>query len=122
MIGRDPNNRLYVSGTHQFPALRPLVSRVAGRAPVDLRMGYDDPARGRDRDWTRDSDQWAFMERGIPALYVGVEDFALHHDADDDYESMTLDFYARAVETVADLVREFDASADVLASARKSVQ
>lgn len=118
MIGRDPDNRLWVAGTRQFPLLRPLVAQVAQRAPVDLRMGYDDPALGRDRDWTRDSDQWAFIERGIPALYVGVEDFGLHHDPDDDYASMTLDFYASAVRTIVDLVGELSRQAEALSASR----
>src|SRR5690606_27932382 len=100
MIGRDPAGTLWVSGTHQFPALRPIVTRVAADAPVSLRMGYDDPAAGRRNDWTRDSDQWAFIEAGIPALYVGTEDYAFHHDHRDEYELMSHAFYVRAVETV----------------------
>lgn len=119
MIGRDPANTLYVIGTYRFPALRRLVERVASAAPVTLRMGYDDPRQGRDRDWTRDSDHWAFMDAGIPALYLGVEDFALHHDADDDYETMTLDFYVRAVETIVQLIEAADRDAVAIAALRR---
>ncbi|ODS55142.1 MAG: hypothetical protein ABS36_10255 [Acidobacteria bacterium SCN 69-37] len=114
MIGRDPANTLWVVGTHQQPALVPLVDQAAARASVVLRRGYDNPADGRSRDWTRDSDHWAFLEAGLPALYFGVEDFALHHDPDDDFDRMTLDFYVRAVESMVDVVEVMDAGAGTL--------
>lgn len=113
MIGRDPSNTLWVVGTARQPALRPLIERAAAVAPVSLRMGYEDPAAGR--DWTRDSDQWAFLEAGVPALYFGVEDFALLHHPDDDFERMTIDFYIRAVETMVRVIELADAEADALA-------
>ena len=67
------------------------------------------------QDWTRDSDQWAFLEAGLPALYFGVEDFALLHHPDDDFERMTIDFYIRAVETMVRVIEMADADADALA-------
>ena len=118
MIGRDPSNTLWVVGTRQQPALKPLIERVASRAPVQLRMGYDDPRQGSEKDWTRDSDQWAFLEAGIPALFFSVEDYALHHEPDDDYESMTLEFYARAVETIVSTILEIDANAAIVTAPR----
>lgn len=120
MIGRDPANTLYVVGTHSQPALKPIVEGVAANAPVTLRMGYDDPAQGPRRDWTRDSDHWAFLEAGIPALYLGVEDFALHHHVDDDFESLTLDFYVRAVDTAVQLIEIIDREFDAVAALRSA--
>lgn len=114
MIGRDPANTLYVAGTFQQSRLKPFVERVAARAPVRLKMGYDDPSQGPQKDWTRDSDHYAFTEAGIPALYIGVEDFDHLHSADDDFETMTPGFYVRAVETIIELIREFDAGAQTL--------
>lgn len=119
MIGRDPANTLWVAGTRLFPALRPIVARVAAGAPVTLRLGYDDPARGRRHDWMRDSDQWAFIEAGIPALYVGVEDYAFHHDERDEYESMSHAFYVRAVETIIALTEAFDRDPAALEAAAR---
>jgi citrate lyase beta subunit len=55
------------------------------------------------------------MQAKIPALYFGVEDFANHHKASDDYATMTHDFYVRVVETMVSAVREFDASLDAVA-------
>lgn len=118
MIGRDPANTLWVSGASRFPGLRPLIARAAASVPVNLRMGYDTPETGPAGDWTRQSDQWSFIEAGIPALYFGVEDFALQHHPDDDFESMTVDFYVRAVESIARVIETFDAEAASLVRAR----
>lgn len=110
MIGRDPANTLWVVGTRRHPMLRTLIEGVAADSPVLLRMGYDRPGGGPREDWTRDSDQWSFLQAGIPALYFGVEDFALHHHPDDDFETMTLDFYVRAVRTMVRVIETFDAA------------
>jgi Zn-dependent M28 family amino/carboxypeptidase len=107
MIGRDANNRLFVSGTFTQPALKPFVERVARRAPVKVTMGYDDPSKGQD-DWVPRSDQWPFIQAGIPGLYVGVEDYEHYHRPSDDYETLTHAFYVNAVETIRLLIDEFD--------------
>jgi hypothetical protein len=112
MIGRSPDNILYVVGAHGQPALRPIVERVAPAVDLTLRMDYDG-STARD-DWSRDSDQYAFMQAGIPALFLSVEDFAHHHEPTDDYETMSYDFYVDAVEAAIALVEELDRSVDVL--------
>jgi Zn-dependent M28 family amino/carboxypeptidase len=119
MIGRDPDNTLYVVGTHARPFLKPIVTRVAADAAVKLVMGHDDPAQAPAvQNWTTMSDHYAFMEAGIPALYFGVEDFEHIHRATDDYETMTHDFYERAVRTMIAVVREFDGSLDEVVRGR----
>jgi Zn-dependent M28 family amino/carboxypeptidase len=100
MIGRDARNTLWAVGTARQPFLRPYVERVAARAPVTLAIGHE--------DWLADSDQFAFIEAGIPALYFGVDDTSQHHKSTDDYETMTHGFYVGAVETLALVVREID--------------
>jgi Zn-dependent M28 family amino/carboxypeptidase len=115
MIGRDPKNVLFVSGTRQLPYLKPYIERVAAKAPVTLTMGHDNPAEKE--DWTRDSDHYAFCQAKIPCLYFGVEDFDQHHRATDDYETMTHAFYVRAVETMIHAVKEFDAGLEAVARA-----
>jgi len=118
MIGRDPNNTLWAVGVFRQPFLRPYIERVAKTAPVKLLIGHDNPAQGND-DWTPDSDQFSFLQAGIPALYLGVEDESQHHRATDDYETMTHDFYVRAVETVILMVKEFDQNIDAIANERQ---
>ncbi len=111
MIGRESEDRLFVVGARQHASLRSVIERVAARAPLKLIMGHDDPASRRD-DWTRDSDQFAFIEAGIPGLLFSVEDTAEHHRPTDDFATMTADFYVRAVETVIDVIGEFDRQLD----------
>lgn len=114
MIGRDPDDKLFVSGTHPQPSLKPFIERVAAKAPVKLLMGHDNPDEAGVENWMRSSDHAAFCQVEIPCLYIGVEDFAQHHEPTDDYETMTHGFYVRAVETMVAMVREFDASLDQL--------
>jgi Zn-dependent M28 family amino/carboxypeptidase len=106
MIGRDPSRTLYVSGTFQQPSLAPLVDAVAADAPVRLVMGHDHP--DAPENWIDESDQYAFIEAGIPGLYIGVEDYAHHHEPTDDAATIMPDFYAGAVETVMRLIDRFD--------------
>ncbi|MEZ5319602.1 MAG: M28 family peptidase [Vicinamibacterales bacterium] len=120
MIGRDPDDKLFVVGTHTQPFLKPYIERIAAAAPVKLLMGHDDPARKDVEDWTSDSDHAAFCSANIPCLYFGVEDFPQHHKPTDDYETMTYDFYIRAVETLVAAVKEFDASLEAIAKMRGS--
>ena len=110
MIGRDPNNLLYVVGTYTQPALKPVIERVAASAPVKLTIGHDDPTKKDVEDWTTDSDHAAFCQAKIPCLYFGVEDFENHHKATDKYETMSHDFYVRAVETMVQVTKAFDAA------------
>jgi hypothetical protein len=112
MVGRDPTNTLWVSGVFQQPFLRPYIEAVAAHAPVHLIMGHDDPRGPGVDDWTRDSDQYAFMQAGIPGIYVGVSDDDQHHQPTDDFETITREFYVRAVETLIQIVRQFDEKLD----------
>ena len=110
MIGRDPNNLLYVVGTFTQPALKPVLERVAASAPVKLTMGHDDPTQKDIENWTGSSDHAAFCQARIPCLYFGVEDFENHHKATDKYDTMTHDFYVRVVETMVQVTKAFDAA------------
>ena len=120
MIGRDADNVLYAVGTYHYPYLRPFIEQVAARAPISLRMGHDEPGRPGVDDWTRDSDHFVFHERGIPFIYFGVEDYAHHHKATDDYETMTLDFYVGAVSTIIDATGVLAANLPAIAAGRAS--
>jgi Zn-dependent M28 family amino/carboxypeptidase len=116
MIGREPDRRLFVVGTARQPYLRPIIEAVAKDAPVRLLMGHENPAEPE--DWTADSDHYSFMQARIPALYFGVEDFKEHHQATDDYESITAEFYVKAVETLVEVVGHFDKDLERIDKAR----
>jgi Zn-dependent M28 family amino/carboxypeptidase len=108
MIARDPKDNLYVVGTIRQPTLKPIIDRLATTAPLHLLQGHE--GHGTGEDWTEDSDHYAFMEAGIPALYFGVEDYAHLHKPSDDYETIDRAFYVHAVETLIDALIAFDAS------------
>jgi hypothetical protein len=118
MIGRDKDDRLYAAGSYHYPVLKPLLLRVAAAAPVKLLLGHDDPNQRGVEDWTRDSDHYVFHQAKIPFVYLGVEDFDQHHRATDDYETMTHDFYVRAVETAIAVIGELDANLETIAAGR----
>jgi Zn-dependent M28 family amino/carboxypeptidase len=118
MIGRDPNSRLFAVGTFLKPFLKPYLERVAATAPVSLLLGHDDPGQREVEDWTRDSDHWAFLEAGIPAVYLGDEDFDQHHKPTDDFETITPRFFVGAAETCLAVVQVFDANLEAVAAAR----
>jgi hypothetical protein len=116
MIGRESDRRLFVVGTARQPFLRPVIEAAAKDSPVRLLMGHENPAEPE--DWTADSDHYSFMQAKIPALYFGVEDFKEHHKATDDYESMTLEFYVKAVEALVEVVKQFDTNLEGIDKAR----
>ena len=115
MVGRSERGELYAAGTHHTPALRPLLERVAARAPAKLLLGHDRPEQGKD-DWTGQSDQFAFHRAGVPFIYFGVEDHGDYHRPTDDFAALTVDFFIHAAETILDALETLDAE---LASVRK---
>jgi Zn-dependent M28 family amino/carboxypeptidase len=117
MIGRDPDDKLFAVGTARQPFLKPYIVAVAKNAPVKLLIGHEDP--NQPEDWTADSDHYSFLRANIPALYLGVEDFDQHHAATDDYETMTFSFYVRVVETIIQVIREFDSNLDPVINAKR---
>lgn len=115
MVGRDPGNRLFATGVHHYPFLKPYLEAVA-QPPVVLILGHDTP--GEKEDWTRDSDHYVFHDAGIPFIYFGVEDFDHHHKATDDAATIGREFLAGAAATVIAAVHQFDAHLDQIAAPR----
>ena len=118
MIGRDPDPKLFAVGTVANPYLKPYIDAVAAKAPVRFLIGHEDPKQPE--DWTKDSDHYSFQQAKIPAIYLGDEDFAQHHKATDDYETMSYDFYIGAVETSLQVVLAFDTNLDAIVRARSA--
>jgi Zn-dependent M28 family amino/carboxypeptidase len=112
MIGRAPDDKLFAVGTSLNPFLKPYVQAVAAKAPVMLIIGHE--------DWAADSDHASFQRAGIPAIYLGVEDYAQHHKATDDFETMSESFYVRAVETSIALLESFDQNMEEIVSDRRN--
>ena len=111
MIGRDDGTELYAVGTHHTPALRPRLDAVAADAPVPLAFGYDEPTDDPRNDWTFLSDHAAFHARGVPFVYLGVEDHADYHRETDTYENLDAAFLLGAIETAERVLRVLDEAA-----------
>lgn len=97
MIARGDNGTLWASGTSHWPALEPLVDEVAAVAPVTVMKGFD-TGEGRE-DWTLLSDHAIFFRKGIPHLYLGVEDHPDYHKPSDDFDLIDQDWFLSSVET-----------------------
>ena len=108
MVGHSERGELYAAGAHHTPALKAHLERVAASARVKLLLGHDRPELGTN-DWTRQSDHFAFHREKIPFVYFGVEDHKDYHRPSDDFETLTPDFYAGAVETILDALKALDA-------------
>ena len=101
---------LWAGGASHTPALRPVLERVAARAPVTLRLGHDSPGAPEGDDWTEQSDHAVFHERGIPFVYFGVEDHPDYHRPTDDVERVNPGEFVAAVRTILLGLRELDAA------------
>jgi hypothetical protein len=106
MVSRGDRGEIYIAGTHQTPALRPVVEPVVVRATIKVRFGHDSGG-GRD-DWTTQSDHRAFQEANIPFLYFGVEDHPDYHRPSDVIENITSDVFLRSALVILDAVRTVD--------------
>lgn len=109
MVARQDGGALWVAGTAHTPALRPLVDAVARRANITVRLGHDTPGGKPGDDWTTASDHGAFHARGIPFLYLGVEDHPDYHGPGDDADKVDARFFGGVVEVLQGLVRAADA-------------
>ena len=119
MIGRDDGDELFAVGTHHTPALRPLLEAVVGDASIPLAFGYDVPTDDPRNDWTELSDHAPFHRRGIPFVYLGVEDHADYHRPTDTYEALDEAFLLGAIDAAARVLRVLDdAAADGVVAMR----
>lgn len=108
MVSRGDKGELYAVGTYHYPQLLPLVERIAARSKITLLTGHDRPDLPPGDDWTMASDHGPFHRAGVPFLYFGVEDHPDYHRPSDEADKVDPAFYAAAVETVIDAVREID--------------
>ncbi len=108
MVGRNDRNELYAAGTTPYPQLLPYVETAAARSGLRLLTGHDVKGTGSN-DWTSQSDHGAFHAAGIPFLYFGEEDHPDYHKATDEIQGIMPGFYANAVRTMLDVIRQIDA-------------
>lgn len=93
MIARSDNNEIFASGIYYYPAFMHIINKVQAKTNVKLLMGHD--GAPPDPDWTSQSDHFAFRERFIPFIYIGVEDHPDYHQPTDTYSRIN---YSRYIE------------------------
>ena len=111
MLSRNPAGEIFICGLYANPQLRALVDPLRAVAVPTILYGHDYPRPFWDQnDWTNQSDHTAFNDKGIPFLYLGVEDHPDYHQPTDTFERLDQKFYAAVANTAVDLVLALDAA------------
>lgn len=110
MVSRQDGGALWVSGVSKSPFLKDVVEPVAVASRVPVRFGHDTKNLKPGDDWTESSDHGAFFQKGVPFLYLGVEDHADYHKASDEASKVDPAFYAGVVDFAEHLVRAVDSA------------
>jgi len=76
MIGRGEDDLVFCEGADKAPELEAALREANARVGLRIRCG-EHP------EWIRASDHYPFMQAGIPAIYLGVEDHPDYHQASD---------------------------------------
>ena len=75
---------------------------------MKILLGHDTKDLKPGDDWTGSSDHGAFHNKGIPFLYLGVEDHPDYHKAGDEVGKIDPLFYRGVVDFAEQLVRAVD--------------
>ncbi len=117
MVSRS-DEELWVAGTYQNPAFRPVVEAVDAAEGVTLRFGHDGPEWTGSDNWSGASDHAPFDRAGVPFLYFGVEDHPDYHRPTDDVERVNPDWFRASVETILRVTRALDDAPGAVERAR----
>jgi len=117
MVSRS-EEELWVAGTYQNPALRPVVEGVEAASGVTLLFGHDAPEWEGSDNWSGASDHAPFDRAGLPFLYFGVEDHPDYHRPTDTADRVDPTWFRASVETILRVTRALDARDDALLAAR----
>jgi Zn-dependent M28 family amino/carboxypeptidase len=118
MVARQDGKALWVSGLSHYPALKAITDVAAKSSAIPIKFGHDTKDLPRGDDWTNSSDHAAFHAKGIPFLYLGVEDHPDYHKPGDDADKVDATFYRGAVEFAFAVVKEADKRLDGLSKAK----
>jgi Zn-dependent M28 family amino/carboxypeptidase len=113
MIARaETDGHLWVTGTYQHPAFRPILQAIPANGAVSLAFGKDTPQDVGADNWVEASDHGAFHAAGVPFLYLGVDYHPDYHRPGDDFERITPAVFASATALTIDAFRALDRSLD----------
>lgn len=108
----ETDGRLWVTGTYQRPALRPILAGIPANGAVSLAFGKDTPQDTGANNWVEASDHLAFHTAGIPFLYLGVDYHPDYHRPSDDLERITPAVFASSTALSIAAFRALDAGLD----------
>lgn len=120
MVSRQDAGALWVAGTSHTPMLKSVAESAVSGARVTIRFGHDTKDLKPGDDWTNSSDHGAFHARGIPFLYLGVEDHPDYHKAGDEADKVDPGFFRGTMEYAYALLRRVDAALPEIAKARRT--
>ncbi|HRD59209.1 MAG TPA: M20/M25/M40 family metallo-hydrolase [Ferruginibacter sp.] len=106
MIARSDNNKIWGCGLYHYPAYAYLIDSLQGKTNVQLFSGFDSPSSPQ--NWTNLSDQGSFHAKGIPFLYLGVEDHADYHKVTDEFNKISLTKYVENANIAAQMMLLLD--------------
>jgi len=111
MLSRNPAGEIFICGLYANPQLRALVDPIRAVAVPTILYGHDYPRPFWNHDdWTDQSDHVAFHDKGIPFLYLGVEDHPDYHQPTDTFERLDQKFFTSVANTAVDLAVALDAA------------
>jgi Zn-dependent M28 family amino/carboxypeptidase len=93
----ESDHLLHVLGYSRSPALARLVRTANEAVGLELRMEYDENAQ----NLLQRSDQWAFLRRGIPAIFLTTGLHPDYHEPSDDAERVDYGKLERITELAA---------------------
>jgi len=109
MIARNEQNEIFICGVRQQPGFRSIVENAQKQTNARLLMGHDGHEQGRRNNWVSLSDHFPFYQKGIPFLYLGVEDHPDYHQPTDTWEKFDLSEYIENCNLVVTLIKEIHA-------------
>ncbi|MEO8160433.1 MAG: M20/M25/M40 family metallo-hydrolase [Arenimonas sp.] len=111
MVSRNPAGEIFLTGLYANPQLKPLLDPVRAQAVPTILYGHDYPRPfWNTDDWTDQSDQGAFASRGLPFIYLGVEDHPDYHQPGDTFEHIDQKFYTGVADAIIDVISALDAA------------
>ena len=93
MISRGEEDVIFIDGAESAPRLIKAL-RSANRSGLRLKVD-------KHPDWLSRSDQWPFLQKGIPAILFSVEDHEDYHEVTDHADKIIAPLAARVAQMVA---------------------
>ncbi|CAL2103097.1 Zn-dependent amino-or carboxypeptidase, M28 family [Tenacibaculum sp. 190130A14a] len=111
MISRNPNNEIYVVGTHYYPQFKSGIENIIQYHPeLTISFGHDDPNDKQKDYWMESSDNAPFFKNNIPNITFSEEDHPDYHKHTDDIDNTNPEFYKNVVVLIKNTIHVFDSN------------